>query len=315
MTIKERIKRLNENIDKYADGRRIRMYPLILIENAVYKIPSKFFFDYKFYSKTFHERRKYLSNSDGKKLEAMNDKNTEILLSKYKFDENFREYLGRDFLYVPNSTFEDFEDFCRKHPTFMKKTNWACEGLGIEKYTIKENEDLKVLYKSCADEYILLEEVLKQHHKMSEINPSSVNTIRVTTLYHNDKVNVIATALRIGVGGVTDNLHGGGLCASVDTETGIIKSFGCDAHGNEYIKHPVTGAIIPGFQIPNWDKVISLSVEAAQRIPQFKWVGWDVAVTESGAVLIEGNTNQGIDLIQIGNKGLKPDIKKILEGK
>lgn len=313
MTLKKRIKRLNENIDRFADGRKFPMYILIVLESAVYKIPSKFFFDYKLYSKNFHERRKYLSNRDGKALEARNDKNVEVLQSKYKFDEYFKEFLSRDFLYVKNSTFEEFKSFCKKHPTFMKKSNWACEGVGIEKYTIHENEDLNALYKTCTDEYVLLEEVLKQHPKMSELNPTSVNTIRVATIYHNEKVHIIATALRIGVGGVTDNLHGGGLCAAVDIETGIIKSFGYDAKGNEYIKHPSTGAIIPGFQIPNWDKLLSTVTEAAQRVPQYKWIGWDVAVTEDGAAIIEGNHNQGIDLIQIGNKGLKPDIKAILK--
>ena len=38
--------------------------------------------------------------------------------------------------------------------------------------------------------------------------------------------------------------------------------------------------------------------EAAQRVPQVGYVGWDVAMAEDGPLLIEGNTMPGYDMPQ-----------------
>lgn len=312
MSIKEKFDTIFENADKFADGRRAYCLFLSFFEKIIYKNATVNFFLLKLYEKNFYERRKYLSEKDKCKLESLNDADISLLQDKEKFNIAFKDKIGRDYIYPAHSTYNEFVIFCKKHPAFIVKTNWTAQGSGIYKYRINENSDLKDLFKKFSDEYVMLEEIIVQHEELNKLNSSSVNTVRVATLLKNNKVNIVAAALRIGNGDVVDNLHGGGFGCSVDVETGIVKSLGFDGIGNGYIIHPVSKAIIPGFQVPNWDTVISTVTEAAQRVSQFKWIGWDVAVTESGAVLIEGNHNQGIDLIQIGNDGLKPDIKAIL---
>ena len=44
----------------------------------------------------------------------------------------------------------------------------------------------------------------------------------------------------------------------------------------------------------NYDKCIKLVSECAKIIPEVKYVGWDIAITENGASLIEGNCYPGI---------------------
>lgn len=306
-------KEINTKLSNESAGKRLYCYIVTLTEKLIFNIPVSFAFAYDFYSKNFFERRKYISNADLKKLEALNPNDKSILQSKVDFDSFFKEYIRRDYLYVKNSSFEDFCAFIQKHPTYMEKTNWACEGIGITKHTVNNSDNLETLYKKYSDEYVLLEEVLTQHPAMNDLNSSSVNTVRIATLTHNNEVHIIAAALRMGNGGVTDNLHGGGLCASVDTESGIVQSVGYDKFNKKYFKHPVSNKIIIGFQIPNWDNVIATTIEAAKLIPEFKWIGWDIAVTPVGVAIIEGNHNQGIDLVQIGGEGLKPKIKKIFK--
>ena len=55
-------------------------------------------------------------------------------------------------------------------------------------------------------------------------------------------------------------------------------------------RHPDTGASLGGFEIPEWDAVVELAKRASTAFDPVGFVGWDVAVTDDGPVLIEGNT-------------------------
>jgi len=107
----------------------------------------------------------------------------------------------------------------------------------------------------------------------------------------------VLAACKIPVGGApTDHLRLGGIAAPIDLATGRLgpairkapESFvaPCD-------RHPDTGAVIEGFQLPHWEGVKCLAVCAHQALDQIVCVGWDVAILESGPVLIEGNDNPG----------------------
>ncbi len=47
------------------------------------------------------------------------------------------------------------------------------------------------------------------------------------------------------------------------------------------MKHPVTGEVIVGFQIPFWNQIIELVKELAYVVPQVRYVGWNIAITEN----------------------------------
>ena len=69
----------------------------------------------------------------------------------------------------------------------------------------------------------VMESVLKQNGFLNQINPASVNTLRVNTLIDGDKIVVQACKFRTGVGDqITDNAHSGGILWLVDSETGQI---------------------------------------------------------------------------------------------
>ena len=69
----------------------------------------------------------------------------------------------------------------------------------------------------------LVTEYIQMHPQLKEIYPDSVNTIRVTVFKADGRTPVIGNAyMRIGSSrtGFVDNLAAGGICASVDIETG-----------------------------------------------------------------------------------------------
>ena len=55
--------------------------------------------------------------------------------------------------------------------------------------------------------------------------------------------------------------------------------------------HPDTGARIEGFTVPDWQAIRDLALRAARAFAPLRLIGWDIAPTDSGPVLIEGNWN------------------------
>jgi hypothetical protein len=69
-------------------------------------------------------------------------------------------------------------------------------------------------------------------------------------------------------------------------------------------QHPDTGAAIAGRRLPLWDEVIALALRAHQSFADFPSVGWDVAISPAGPVLLEGNYNWCVVLAQ--QAGFRP---------
>ena len=63
--------------------------------------------------------------------------------------------------------------------------------------------------------------------------------------------------------------------------------FGFGLH--EVERHPVTGQRLVGLQPPMWSEVVKLGTSAALAFLPSRCLGWDIAKTSAGAVLIEAN--------------------------
>ena len=155
------------------------------------------------------------------------------------------------------------------------------------------------MYKELKNEDIILEEYIDQLKEVAEFHPSSVNTIRVTTVFKDSKVHIMNAAFRMGNNFANiDNHAAGGIVAAIDKETGVVSSSGIDKYSNRYLYHPVTNKQIIGYSIPFWEEIINLAKELATVIPEIGYVGWDIALTESGPLLIEGNYRGMFDVQQ-----------------
>jgi hypothetical protein len=62
--------------------------------------------------------------------------------------------------------------------------------------------------------------------------------------------------------------------------------------------HPVTGARVAGAQLPEWPEVKELALRAHAVFDDRFVIGWDVAVTPEGPVLIEGNAYPDFAFLQ-----------------
>lgn len=242
--------------------------------------------------------------------------------NKIEFNHLFQKFLNRDYLDLNTSSLEEFQIFTKRHPIFMAKPVDLQCGKGIEKIKVKENTNLKNLYqKLIENKQVLVEEYVLQHSKMNELFPYSVNTLRIVSAYKNGKPAILFRAIRIGNGkNVVDNFNHGGMY-SVVNEKGIIEKPAIDKNGVIYTEHPVTKTEIVGFQIPYFKEAIAMVKEAAKVVPEVGLVGFDIAITEKGPVMIEGNQLPGYDIYQSkihlnsDGTGMKPLFDQVIYGK
>ncbi len=236
----------------------------------------------------------------------------DIINNKERTLHHFKEYVGRDWCGVEfNNSEEHYAEFYAKHAKCILKPQFGSGGHGIEIVDLHERfKSGEEFRRYAVDNEIISEELIIQHDELNRMYPNAVNTIRIVTV----KGKCIGAALRMGVGNAAvDNGHSGGIYTEVDVSSGIIVCSAMkDSTRERFIKHPTTGAVIPGFKIPYWEKCKAMVEEAGKLVPDVYLVGWDVAVTQTGPAIVEANAHPGLSLIQAPNgHGLKEEFEKI----
>ncbi|HZR03846.1 MAG TPA: sugar-transfer associated ATP-grasp domain-containing protein, partial [Burkholderiales bacterium] len=144
-----------------------------------------------------------------------------------------------------------------------------------------------------ADGDWLVEEYFSQHSTIASLNPNSVNTVRIWIKRNVTGARVLTAYLRIGRAAMfVDNASSGGIVAPIDVKTGKLGP-AQDAHAARglYPLHPDHGARIDGVSIPFWPQVQALAVRALCTFPQINFAGLDIAVGETGPVVLELNVS------------------------
>ena len=274
------------------------------------------------YKKRPAEIRTYMGFIQSQKITRKMLKSSEMdehrrIGSKLCFDEFFSKagFVKREFLGTETASEEEIRAFVEKHGEVFKKPLYECGGLGI---TLLRAEDLNAEeLAELKKRAYLLEESIRQHHLLNEINPSCVNTVRMVTILDKDRVpQLVGAALRCGAAGSrVDNMHFGGIAYPIDLKTGRITGPGRDNETERsYDTHPSSGTFMIGLQLPNWEILLQEVREAAKLSGNMIYLGWDIAITESGVDFIEGNFGHGVDVIQYDNVGKKAIMREYLKG-
>lgn len=299
--------------------KRIMILLDIIIMRILYGYHMDDYYVYEFYKLNLSARKAFIGESNGLKKIVPIFNNTKDVIkfdNKIIFNKVFAEYLHRDWLSMSECTFNEFRGFCATHSGYIKKPiNQNC-GIGIEKHTISKGDNLLDLYNKLKDEKCLIEEIVIQENATASFNPGSVNTYRVYSILSKSKVIIIDAYLRMGVGDVViDNFHGGGICAKIDVDTGIITTLGKNRWGRTFILHPYTNKQIIGFKAPRWGGIKKVIEEAARVVSTVRYVAWDVVINDKGDVcIIEGNDTGSFHVQEaIDLQGKKSIYEKLLQ--
>jgi glutathione synthase/RimK-type ligase-like ATP-grasp enzyme len=211
---------------------------------------------------------------------------------KAEFNKVFAKYIKREWYSLKDGSREGFYSWLEgKSDLIAKPIDGTC-GIGVKKYTKAQYEAIPDFYQELISRNIgIVEEYVIQHEALSRINPTSVNTMRIVTLNGDKKYGIVYAALRIGNAGMNvDNVDSGGMACPIDLETGVLGASGADKAGNIYVTHPVTGVTLKGYQLPYFEEAKAMCMEASEVVPQIRYIAWDVAITPSGPIFIEGNS-------------------------
>jgi hypothetical protein len=83
-------------------------------------------------------------------------------------------------------------------------------------------------------------------------------------------------------------------------------------------RHPKTGAPVAGRAIAHWPDLVALAVRAHRTFSGRMIIGWDLALTPDGPMIIEGNSDPDTHFLQrvhrqmIGRSPLAPLLRQHL---
>ena len=201
---------------------------------------------------------------------------------------------------------------------FIKPLDDEC-GKGIfcidkteENITINDIEsNLKLVdcyLKNLDNKKYLVQDRLIQHNEINKIYANSINSLRIITVKDKDSIPVFFDSLlRIGANGnIVDNWAKGGIAIGI-SPNGTLRSHGFfkPSFGKIVYEHPNTKTRFEDFEIPYYKDAIDVCIAYHKKIKGVATIGWDVAITKDGPVIIEGNDNYEISLHQACNGGLK----------
>lgn len=242
-----------------------------------------------------------------------------IMNDKLQFMQVYRDFIGRNWVDLRESGASGLQALCQKSSTVFAKPVSDFGGTGVERITTDESADYNALTSRLIEgKQYLVEEAVVQHDALNKLCPSSVNTLRIVTLTIHEKSHFLYALLRVGSGNNhVDNISSGGMYTLIGEDGVLHFPAFCDKTGLYYDAHPVTGTAFCGFEIPMFTEAIDICLKAAQVKPGLAYIGWDVAITPNGPVLIEGNILPGYDMVQNSKfhpdgKGLLPTVEAIL---
>lgn len=241
--------------------------------------------------------RAYASDRLSRDLRALNS--AEVIAAftdKARFDKRFERFLHREWMYPKDAGAEALYAFLKRHPDAIAKPCGGKGGSSVETLCLPADmAECKRLYERLVNDDKIVEERIRQHPDIAGFNPSSVNTMRLSTILTDGDTVLLAPSIRLGCNGYSaDNFDSGGLSVMIDLPTGRMLNGGFNKDGEWFTSHPESGKKIDGFVIPYWDEVKKLCLEASKEIPEAYYIGWDVAVTPDGPVLVEGNSRASL---------------------
>lgn len=169
----------------------------------------------------------------------------------------------------------------------------------------------------------VFQDMVAVHPEIAAISGSkTVSTVRVVTVNEDDTPRVLYTAWKLpSANAMSDNFwQKGSMISLVDPASGVVQKvrFGSGPDTLWIETHPVTGAPLVGITLPSWQSVLDLACAAHAIVPDNGILGWDIALTPEGALLIECNENTGHALYQLAsgrgvlNADFTPAFERVL---
>ncbi len=150
---------------------------------------------------------------------------------------------------------------------------------------------------------LLVQPRLAPHPDIADIAMDALPTCRIITITDeagNGEPVIAVFRMAAKAGSIVDNIHAGGIACPVDLETGVLGTatdLGLKPTTRHTV-HPATGGVIEGRSLPMWEEILDVARRAHDVFTPRKIIGWDISIGPEGPVIVEGNSQPCVDLLQ-----------------
>jgi hypothetical protein len=147
-----------------------------------------------------------------------------------------------------------------------------------------------------ADEFskedCLVQPYVENHADVARVTNGALASLRIVTGMDKHGEAGFVTSL-IGLPRGARETSVAGILCSIERESGRIR-YAALPNAEPVSHHPDTGAPIIGLDLPFWPESVELVRRAhSAAFPRFAFLGWDIALTQEGPVLLETNSGWG----------------------
>jgi hypothetical protein len=185
------------------------------------------------------------------------------------------------------------------------------QGIGMTEY-------LATAERYRNDGYVL-QEMLEPSSFIEHVCGKRISTVRAVVIVDEGGPELYAAAWRIPAGNnMVDNFsQPGNLLAGVDIESGAVNRV-CSGFGigqSIVERHPDTGFLLNRLQLPDWKCIRDLCLDVAATLPGVRVQAWDIAMCQSGPIILEANIGGDIDVPQVANATglLTPELRAFMD--
>jgi len=223
-----------------------------------------------------------------------------MLMNKYIFSRVFAEFYGRRCALASDADGDLLRRMAEGSGYVVYKPNCKGMGKGIRILPVTTEEETQAAL-SCIRSVGngIVEEYICQHEALGELYPRAVSVVRFYSVCSPQGNFLFAPVLTVAHENDISNGCQDALTSIADIRTGEVLTHAVDQNEMvDYETHPVTGKAFRGVKIPYWEETIAMLRRAVPLAGRISNIGWDVAVTREGPVLVEANTIPGFTTAQ-----------------
>ena len=171
-----------------------------------------------------------------------------------------------------------------KQDVFVIKPSIGTEqGVGVKKVEVDKSTNLDKIFDETGNDFIA-QDLVSQAPEIKQLNPSSLNCFRVTTMYFNGRFG-FSTALKVGKKGSFRDNWNSAYWINVSPE-GKLQQFGYDYDLNPVEKSD-NGMVFKALQMPKYQEMIDyLEIMHKKLFPNCGVIGWDVTITDDYKICV-----------------------------
>lgn len=220
--------------------------------------------------KTYMSRRKY--NKYKKKL--VDESITNVIEDKNLFLLRFKDYMKTDIFDTKKMNYKEFEIFSNENRKLLARSSSSSFVKSFKRFDLSNFRSPAFMNGAIQDNHLsLVQKDFIQHKALDDIAPLViVNTHSV----YNNGCDIVTSTIKYKDGNEIINGY-------VDTKTGIIKGKFKDKDGQDY------GEKFDGFQIPFYDRILSITNDLCHELEEIKEVEWSFLVGSRGVYLVDAN--------------------------